>query len=64
MIESWPSLAERCETFRRAIAAAPDRDEVAVVSHWGFIRGLTGAELHNTDTIRLTARGAAALPEP
>jgi glucosyl-3-phosphoglycerate phosphatase len=64
VIESWPSLAERCETFRRAIAAAPDRDEVAVVSHWGFIRGLTGAELHNTDTIRLTARGAAALPEP
>ena len=34
-------------------AVAPDRDEVAVVSHWGFIRGLTGVELRNTDSIRL-----------
>ena len=31
----------------------PDREHIAVVSHWGFIRGLTGAELHNTDSIRL-----------
>ena len=31
----------------------PDREGIAVVSHWGFIRGLTGAELHNTDSIRL-----------
>jgi broad specificity phosphatase PhoE len=53
VIESWPSLAARCAAFRARILAAPDRDEVAVVSHWGFIRGLTGAELHNTDSIRL-----------
>jgi broad specificity phosphatase PhoE len=52
-IESWPSLAARCCAFRRTIAVAPDRDEVAVVSHWGFIRGLTGVELRNTDSIRL-----------
>ncbi len=53
VIESWPSLAARCAEFRARIAMAPDRDEVVVVSHWGFIRGLTGAELHNTDSIRL-----------
>jgi broad specificity phosphatase PhoE len=53
VIESWPSLAARCAAFRAGIRAAPDRDEVAVISHWGFIRGLTGAELHNTDSIRL-----------
>jgi broad specificity phosphatase PhoE len=53
MIESWPSLEARCATFRAALAAWPDRDEIAVVTHWGFIRGLTGAELHNTDFIRL-----------
>ena len=52
-IESWPSLALRCAAFRAAIGRAADRDKVAVVSHWGFIRGLTGAELHNTETIRL-----------
>ncbi len=61
VIESWPSLAARCAAFRTRMAAAPDRDEVAVVSHWGFIRGLTGAELHNTDTIRLAH--AAASPD-
>lgn len=54
MIESLPSLAARCATFRANIRDAHDRDEVAVVSHWGFIRGLTGAELHNTGSIRLT----------
>jgi glucosyl-3-phosphoglycerate phosphatase len=52
-IESWPSLAARCAAFRTAIGGTSDRDEVGVVSHWGFIRGLTGAELHNTQTIRL-----------
>ena len=53
VMESWPSLMERCARFRAAIATAADRDSTAVVSHWGFIRGLTGAELHNTETIRL-----------
>jgi broad specificity phosphatase PhoE len=53
VIESWLSLEARCAAFRARMSAAPDRDEVAVVSHWGFIRGLTGAELHNTDSIRL-----------
>jgi glucosyl-3-phosphoglycerate phosphatase len=53
VIESWTSLAARCAAFRARLEAMPDRYEVAVVSHWGFIRGLTGAELHNTDSIRL-----------
>jgi broad specificity phosphatase PhoE len=53
-IESWPSLAARCATFRARMREAPDRDQVAVISHWGFIRGLTGAELHNTESIRLS----------
>jgi broad specificity phosphatase PhoE len=59
VIESWPSLAARCAAFRARMAAAPDRDEVVVVSHWGFIHGLTGAELHNTDTIRLAHDAAS-----
>ena len=32
---------------------APDRNEVCVVTHWGFTRGLTAAELHTTESIRL-----------
>ena len=53
-IESWPSLARRCGAFRAALRTMPDRRSLAVISHWGFIRGLTGAELHNTESIRLT----------
>jgi broad specificity phosphatase PhoE len=52
-IESWPSLAVRCAAFRAALRTMPDREHLAVVSHWGFIRGLTGVELHNTESIRL-----------
>ena len=59
VIESWPSLAARCAAFRASIRDVPDRDRVAIVSHWGFIRGLTGAELHNTDIIRLVHDAAA-----
>jgi broad specificity phosphatase PhoE len=54
-IESWPSLAARCAAFRAILRAMPDRDRLAVVTHWGFIRGLTGAELHNTESIRLAS---------
>lgn len=61
VIESWESLGARCAAFRAKMRLLPDRHEVAVVSHWGFIRGLTGAELHNTDFIRLDLAEAASL---
>jgi broad specificity phosphatase PhoE len=55
----WPTLGEsedavraRCEHFRRAAALLADWPHVLVVSHWGFIRGLTGEELANGDMIR------------
>jgi broad specificity phosphatase PhoE len=57
VIESWRSLEARCAAFRAKMAQVPDRDEVAVVTHWGFIRGLTGAELHNTESVRLAHDG-------
>jgi broad specificity phosphatase PhoE len=53
LIESWRSLEARCAAFRARLREIPDRREVAVVSHWGFIRALTGAELHNTGFVRL-----------
>ena len=50
----WPSLGEsdsevqvRCEQFRQAAAVLADWSHLLVVTHWGFIRGLTGAELAN-----------------
>ncbi|HUC63433.1 MAG TPA: histidine phosphatase family protein [Alphaproteobacteria bacterium] len=45
--ESETDLAARCRAFRAAMAAREDWREVAVVSHWGFIRALTGQPLPN-----------------
>ncbi len=55
----WPRLGEsedevraRCESFRSASALLADWPHVLVVSHWGFIRGLTGEELANGAMLR------------
>lgn len=53
LIESHASLERRCGLFRQKIAARRDRDALAVISHWGFIRCLTGQELANMAHIRL-----------
>ncbi len=45
--ESETELAARCAAFRTAQARNPDWSRVVVVSHWGFIRGLTGREVPN-----------------
>ncbi|HMR32618.1 MAG TPA: histidine phosphatase family protein [Geminicoccaceae bacterium] len=53
LIESHDSLAVRCAAFRAKAAAMADRDRVAVISHWGFIRCLTGEAVDNTAIVRL-----------
>jgi len=52
--ESEASLARRCAAFRARADALPDRSQVAVITHWGVIRALTGQELTNAACIRLT----------
>lgn len=52
-IESNDSLLQRCERFRSRMRERADAERTLVVTHWGFIRALTGAELHNAQTIRL-----------
>lgn len=61
VIESWPSVERRCAAFRAKLMSMPDRDELAVVSHWGFIRGLAGVELRNGGFLRLDRTGATSL---
>jgi glucosyl-3-phosphoglycerate phosphatase len=51
--ESEASLARRCAAFRAKTDALPDRSQVAVITHWGVIRALTGQELTNAASIRL-----------
>ncbi len=45
--ESEKDLAARCQQFRAAMAECDDWANVAVITHWGFIRALTGQLLQN-----------------
>lgn len=54
--ESEHQLARRVVAFRDAAERLPDRQSVAVISHWGFIRALTGADLANGTYVRLARR--------
>ena len=61
----WPDLNEteeqlgrRVESFNEEMAAREDWRETLVVTHWGFIRGLTGHEAKNGELVR------HQLPEP
>lgn len=51
--ESEVSLGRRCAAFRAKTDPLPDRRHVAVITHWGVIRALTGEELTNGACIRL-----------
>jgi broad specificity phosphatase PhoE len=51
--ESEVSLDRRCTAFRAKTDLWPDRGQVAVITHWGVIRALTGQELSNAAWIRL-----------
>lgn len=55
--ETPAELHERCVTFHAAMAETEDWPHVLVVSHWGFIRGLTGQELGNGEHISFSPVG-------
>lgn len=50
--ESDKALQARCAGFREITDLRGDRDHLAVVSHWGFILGLTGLPLGNCSIVR------------
>ena len=50
--EDHDSLLRRSERFRARVAAGGASD-VAVVTHWGFIRALTGLRVPNGTVLRL-----------
>jgi len=51
--ESEDQILARGRQFRAAAAGLPDRDRVAVVTHWGFIRAVTGIDAKNAEILRL-----------
>ena len=66
----WPSDPEteedvraRCREFHGLMAASNDWSEVLVVSHWGFIRGLTGHEAKNGELLKFDPITSRADPQ-
>jgi broad specificity phosphatase PhoE len=57
--ESEAMLAERCLAFRRAMAGLADWRRVAVVTHWGFVRVLTGHRVPNGHMLRFDPESGA-----
>jgi glucosyl-3-phosphoglycerate phosphatase len=51
--ESEEQILARGRLFRDQAAALPDRQTVAVVTHWGFIRAVTGIDAKNAEILRL-----------
>ncbi|MFN8758257.1 MAG: histidine phosphatase family protein [Tagaea sp.] len=51
--ESEDQIRARGVEFRTRAARAPARDTTCVVTHWGFIRALTGIEAKNGEIVRL-----------
>lgn len=49
--ESDDSVVVRAMRFRAAARDWPDHDRVLVITHWGFIRGLTGKSVKNCDIV-------------
>jgi broad specificity phosphatase PhoE len=54
--ESEAAILHRAETFAARHAARDDHDGVVVVSHWGFILGMTGLSATNGAVIRVDPR--------
>ncbi len=68
--EWWPALEEsedglstRCAAFRAHMTRQRDWARIAVVSHWGFIRGLTGLTVQNGAVLRIDPHRPEIEPE-
>lgn len=59
--ETGAAVAARCRAFRRRAADWRDWRQVAVVSHWGFIRHLTGHSARNAELVEFDP---TRLPSP
>jgi broad specificity phosphatase PhoE len=62
--ETVASLEQRCAAFHAKTADLPERAQMAVISHWGFIRAATGHELGNARFVRLHAAGPVPTVHP
>lgn len=57
-------VASRARAFLERTAMLADRQSVAVVSHWGFIRGATGLRVTNGTVVRVDKNGGGVVVGP
>ena len=50
--ETIPEFHDRCSTFRAGMALTHDWRHVAIITHWGFIRSMTGKRIGNAECVR------------
>lgn len=60
--ESEAAVLNRARRFRDEHGDWLARDDVAVVSHWGFIRALTGEEVENATILHVQLDGSVESP--
>ncbi|MGH7734815.1 MAG: histidine phosphatase family protein, partial [Gemmatimonadales bacterium] len=59
--ESEETLAARGQQFRRRMAGRADWERTAVITHWGFIRALTGLTVPNAHLLRFDPHSGTAV---
>lgn len=60
--EAESVLHDRCRDFCRNMSAREDWPHVAVITHWGVIKALTGKRVQNCEAIRLDPTRVAGIP--
>jgi broad specificity phosphatase PhoE len=60
--ESEAAVLERCRRFRAEHVDLLARDDVAIISHWGFIRAFTGEEVNNAAIVHVAPETAGPAP--
>jgi glucosyl-3-phosphoglycerate phosphatase len=61
--EAEEGLSARCARFRAQMTERKDWQRVGVVTHWGFIRGLTGLTVPNCAVLRVNPHRPELEPE-
>lgn len=51
--ETDEEIAVRCDLFRENHASLLMREDVAVITHWGFIRAFSGQEVENASILQV-----------
>lgn len=60
--EAREDFHQRCRRFCEHLSGAADWPHVAVITHWGVIKALTGKRVQNCQTVRFDPTGRPVVP--